>query len=149
MSNEERLFEALNGVVRQADSDILQVVGAPTWQQDWYLRNVIVRHLNKVLDEKIREVSRLHTYEQDNSDLQYVIHYTSLDTVVAILSGYAEGQETYLRMYDSFHLNDPEEGRYLKPFLATSERFDWFAEEQVSHAYVASFIIPKRGNRER
>ena len=150
MSRTEILMDALKRVVSKADSDILQNTPEAAWRKYWYLENVVTRRLDEVLSEKTREIAKLHQYEpvmQENVSndraTKFVIHYTSVDTLLAILRERAKGQESYLRMYDSFHLNDPEEGRYLVPFLKVSDKFSWLTSEPISHAYVASFIIPK------
>ncbi len=45
-------------------------------------------------------------------------------------------------MYDSFHLNDPEEGQYLVRRIEPIDQSGWFREKRNLHAYIASFVVP-------
>ena len=45
-----------------------------------------------------------------------------------------------LRLYDSVHFNDPDEGNYF--FRNLPKKYAWLGEKKESHAYIASFIFP-------
>ena len=45
-----------------------------------------------------------------------------------------------LRLYDSVHLNDPDEGNYL--IGSVLKKFRWLRNPEESHAYIASFVMP-------
>jgi len=63
-------------------------------------------------------------------------HYTSIHTLISMLQSASKGEENFLRMYDSAHSNDPDEGNFL-----TRD----FSKEHASlisdHAYIASFVL--------
>jgi len=40
-------------------------------------------------------------------------HYTSIHTLISMLQSASKGEENFLRMYDSAHSNDPDEGNFL------------------------------------
>ncbi len=47
-----------------------------------------------------------------------------------------------LRLYDSVHFNDPDEGNYFFRNLNLPKKYAWLGDKQESHAYIASFIFP-------
>lgn len=63
-----------------------------------------------------------------------VVHYTSLETIHSLLT---EPSTQYLRLYDSVHLTDPQEGWYV--FSKSRPTSQWL-ESPVSHAYIISFF---------
>lgn len=111
---EEALEEAnkklKNGKVISALSDLIDAAGT----------------LNDELEAK-------HRLECDSEEVK-VVHYTSLETIHALLT---EPATQYLRLYDSVHLTDPQEGRYV--FKESGQKSDWL-ESPVSHAYIISFF---------
>ena len=48
------------------------------------------------------------------------------------------------RLYDSVHLNDPDEGNYFVRNLNLPPKYNWLGKKGVSHAYIASFVLPKK-----
>lgn len=89
---------------------------------------------------------------ESTSDL-LVVHYTSLDTAIAILKAARDG-ESYLRMYSASGFNDPTEGKLftsvakekshtLAPFLPDDRDTD------QNPAFVASFIRVDQSNGEQ
>ena len=78
-------------------------------------------------------------------DLNFV-HYTSVDTLVKILQRSSGDTNGYLRLYDSAHFNDPDEGRYLTRITQWNEdNSDWLSSPVKAHAYITSFIPAERG----
>lgn len=78
-----------------------------------------------------------------------VVHYTSLTAMVSMSEAAANAHgkdpavvhpKPVFRLYDSVHLNDPDEGRYLLRQLA--EHYEWLADLPSRSAYIASFITP-------
>ena len=125
-----------------------------------YVRGVVVPKLQEVLEDVCFAI------EQDpmigNSGAMgtsFVVHYTSVATVVSLLQAWAtwkkrvdlgvnqgafqKGQGLSLRMYDSAHFNDPDEGNYFLRNLNLPEEHKWMKTNDVAHAYIASFIIPE------
>ena len=64
--------------------------------------------------ERAEEIAR----RKNASDVAEIDHYTSTKTVANILEGAAqghrEGKGLTLRLYDSYGMNDPREGRFIK-----------------------------------
>ena len=74
-----------------------------------------------------------------------VIHYTTVRAVVSMLQGKLLADPgASLRLYDSEHSNDPEEGRYFFRALDLPADLQWAAQPTPSHAYVTSFVIPSQ-----
>lgn len=91
-----------------------------------------------------------------------LIHYTTIAALVSILGGAgsiyrkeatggsvpndarpsAQREPSSIRLYDTEHSNDPDEGEYLVRSLRLYEKYDWIEQRQAHHAYVASFIQP-------
>ena len=70
-----------------------------------------------------------------------VTHYTSLAAVTSMLRALTEGQEASLRLYDSVHCNDPDEGNYLVRGLSSDSTHRWLARGSAAgHAYITSFV---------
>ncbi len=74
-----------------------------------------------------------------------VVHYTSVQTTFALLQGDPSGDhDSYLRLYDSEHTNDPEEGTHFFNALNLPPQHHWITTPEPSHAYLASFFIPSK-----
>lgn len=91
-----------------------------------------------------------------------LVHYTSLASLVSILGGTRSlnnhalitasnvdenppsepSSTSSIRLYDTEHFNDPDEGEYLVRSLRLYEEYDWIDERDFGHAYIASFIHP-------
>ena len=124
-----------------------------------YLKAVVVPNLQKALSDVCRVIDTKHRIsESDSPNPNLVVHYTSIATIVSMLqacttrkknkvpSGHSETlqgiQPVSLRLYDSAHFNDPIEGQYFVQNLNLNENHDWICGTDVTHAYIASFIIP-------
>lgn len=119
--------------------------------------------LESELDTLCQQIEAGHeTGAAYNGDRVMVIHYTSIATLVTMLQDAGEcrlrsedtrtvdqiseeadreNQASYLRLYDSVHLNDPDEGDHLRRHL--TPKYDWLSEDDLGHAYISSFITPK------
>ena len=84
-------------------------------------------------------------------NVKEVIHYTSLNMLISMLCDEIEKYNDdkkaggFMRMYDSFHLNDPTEGQYLTKYI----KKELLLDSNKTHAYVASFIIPRRKKKQK
>lgn len=110
-----------------------------------YLRNYIASFLGERLDDALEclrpQIEERHKVEAEETSFFTAIHYTGIDVLVSMLEKTARREEeNSLRMYDSVHLNDPDEGNYFSRNLP--EKYDWLKRKDVSHAYIASFITP-------
>ena len=158
MSNLETLMQSLANVVSSFNLQIAQSERAKDWRVRPLLEEAVIPRLNEVFEAKLAESGNLHDLGASREEPKDLIHYTKLATLIAILENQAkakeadqaeadeanpaEARESYLRMYDTFHLNDPEEGQLLIRHMSQRDRDGWFAWDDESHAYVASFIIP-------
>ena len=90
------------------------------------------------------QVGRDH--EDDKGNVR-VAHYTSLNTAYKLLQ---DPETQYLRLYDSVHLTDPQEGRYIfgdKDVFPPESVYDRWIASAVSPAYSLSFFpVLESGN---
>ena len=90
------------------------------------------------------QVSRNH--EDDKGNVR-VAHYTSLSTTCKLLK---DPERQYLRLYDSVHLTDPQEGSYIfgdKDVFPPEYIYDRWIASAVSPAYSLSFFpVLESGN---
>ena len=89
-------------------------------------------HLRGAAKKLSAELENRHRLGSDNRKVK-VVHYTSLKTIHALLTEQSQG----LRLYDSVHLTDPQEGRYV--FSESRQASKWL-EYPVSHAYIISLL---------
>ena len=98
---------------------------------------VVVVALKRALDEMLQDVTERHKVPAENRPF---IHYTSVSALVSMLKN-SEGEgNDFLRLYDSTHVNDPEEGRYLWRFSESTLKDKWADDNRQKHAYIASFV---------
>ena len=166
MNNAKALMERLESVVDSFNLKIAKTRRAKEWRLRPLLEEAVIPRLNEALVAQLAESGNLHELGASEDEPKDIIHYTKLSTLIVILENQAAAKETdqakadkavqsgadeadqgeakksYLRMYDTFHLNDPEEGQFLIRHMSQRDREDWFAWDDCSHAYVASFIIP-------
>lgn len=117
--------------------------------------------IKKVGDSFCKEILT-HRHEKP---IGQVIHYTSIENLMSILdsadkksAGKNKNQtminkgkkdkKGFLRLYDTVHFNDPDEGNFFVRNLSCEYR--WLREEaeeitreRQEYAYVASFILPR------
>lgn len=110
-----------------------------------YVSESVVPPLKAVLKDVVKEIQENHMF-RDN-ERKFVIHYTSIAVLLDMLQSSSKDEEdSSLRLYDSVHFNDPDEGKYLERNL--KKQFSWLQDQnglegpRRSHAYIASFIIP-------
>ncbi len=120
-----------------------------------YLTHLVVPTLKEVLNDlygRIKERHRVEERCEDDERPMKFTHYTSINTLVSMIQNTQtnKNQEddsrdkkgSSLRLYDSAHFNDPDEGDYLIRTLGIQEKYKWLREGRIPHAYIASFIIP-------
>ena len=76
-----------------------------------YVEGVILKELGNVMEgilSRIEEGHRIVTKAENVT--QWVTHYTSLTAATSMLREMAQGQDAVLRLYDTTHCNDPDEG---------------------------------------
>ena len=94
-----------------------------------------LRSLEEAAPELSKELEARRRLGNDKEKVK-VVHYTSLETMHTLLSDL----EQYLRLYDSVHLTDPQEGWYVFKGWEEQSKFRKFLESPVSHAYIISFF---------
>ena len=117
-----------------------------------YVTDIVVLHLEEVLRNVRTRIEQLHTLEESEvGQPSAVVHYTSIATLVSLLRGAEGGGRSSLRLYDSYHFNDPDEGNFFDRNIRLPRKVTRELVESTysPHAYVASFIVPyvKPGRR--
>ncbi len=128
-----------------------------------YTTDTIIPTLSALLQALCNEIEQYHALNDLAPDRAqapaYVVHYTTVSTVVSMLQAqainrktketegkeqgnFAYSQEASLRLYDSAHFNDPDDGNYLGRQLSKSAKYAWLTPSTRTHAYIASFMIP-------
>ena len=107
----------------------------------------IDRYLGKLLENAMRDSGVRNSIEkrheinsgENNEKTVLAIHYTSIHALVSMIQNVANGnKKDSLRLYDSIHLNDPDEGNYIGRYLP--QKYNWLKRKEASHAYITSFI---------
>ena len=107
-----------------------------------YVEHIILPELGTAvrgIRSRIEDRHRIPTVAENVT--LWVTHYTSLSAVTSMLRELADGQESVLRLYDTSHCNDPDEGNHLVRELSSNDGYRWLARESsVGHAYITSFV---------
>lgn len=136
-----------------------------------YITDIVCPPLRDVLRDLCFRIEERHKVDDSgNEEHIFVIHYTSISALVSILRDASEKLEyekkkkkkedkesesepitsdkrSSWRLYDSVHLNDPEEGTLLIQNLP--KKYNWLREsEEESHAYIASFMFDTLSKRD-
>ena len=81
--------------------------------------------------------------EPESEENNFVIHYTRITALVSMLKDARNRDKKFsFRLYDSVHLNDPDEGEYFTRNFNLPRKYAWLGKKDLGHAYIASFIIP-------
>lgn len=104
----------------------------------------VIPLVNSVVSSEVMPLKDRHLVSGGDDGKALVVHYTSVDTVIKMFRDYIEKERSYLRLYDTFHLNDPDEGKYLISRLDPINHAELKAliDTDAPCAYVSSFIIP-------
>ena len=110
----------------------------------------VTRFIGQKLDDVLENLcAQRHSIEGIKSEeANFIIHYTSISTLFSLLydtlndNNYGNGSNNSLRLYDSIHFNDPDEGSYFTRNMNLPPKYSWLHKQNTSHAYIASFIIP-------
>lgn len=94
--------------------------------------NTLVSMLQQAADNKQNEAKKGQNKVQDKQDEARDEQESSKDDS-------KDEQNASLRLYDSVHFNDPDEGNYFYRNLNLPKKHDWLGEKKESHAYIASF----------
>ena len=110
--------------------------------------NLALAYVTEIVCPPLRDVlNNLRIHKVDESEIgedKLVVHYTSIAALVSMLQDASKGNnKSFLRLYDSVHLNDPDEGNFFDRYSNLPEKYDWLGNKEVSHAYITSFLLPK------
>ena len=106
------------------------------------IESLVCPALDSTLSELCTQIEARHEIAaSENAEQVTVIHYTSIAALISMLQdARSRDQTSHLRLYDSVHLNDPEEGTHLPKDLTS--RYPWLDRDDLPHAYMSSFIMP-------
>ena len=118
-----------------------------------YLERDIVPLLRNALIDVLPDIKRLHEVQVDSPDgTAKGVHYTTIGVLMQLLQSPGSATGGTIRLYDSMHLNDPDEGNYLPRRISSEPQFGWLADQQEfvgrdetegpvnEIAYLASFV---------
>ena len=79
------------------------------------MSEIVYPELSDVLKNLLDKIENRHRLEEYEGGKKIrVIHYTSISTLVSMLQNASvDGRSASLRLYDSAHFNDPDEGKYF------------------------------------
>ena len=111
-----------------------------------FVSRVVIPALDRAVRPLALEIEGRHIVDDDTEGTTLrATHYTSLETVLGMLSQETAGGSASLRLYDSLHCNDPEEGNFLVNSLSSTPEHRWLAEgSSGGHAYIASLIVDEQ-----
>ena len=124
-----------------------------------YVNDIVIRELQNVLRDRCGEIEEHHKIDPEKEKNIDVIHYTSIGTLVSMLQQEAKNkqnkakdeqnatedeqdvakdeqesskdeQNALLRLYDSVHFNDPDEGNYFSRNLNLPKKYDWLKKKK-------------------
>lgn len=107
-----------------------------------FLEGLVSPGIDDVFTANLSEIHNRHRQTISDGKRNNAIHYTGIATVTAMLNHHTNELPSFLRMYDSLNLNDPEEGQLFYRHFSLPEEYKWMCDRNPPHAYIASFIIP-------
>ena len=112
-----------------------------------YVEGMILPELGNVMGGILSRIEERHRIPSVAENVTvWVTHYTSLSAATSMLREMAHGQGAVLRLYDTTHCNDPDEGNHLVRELSSNDGYLWLARESsVGHAYITSFVGGRDG----
>ena len=129
--------------------------------------------LKRVATEVRRLLNQQYTLNHQDAEGSVIdrrvelVHYTTIESLVSILGGIdslndhirtnrdnpndtrtSDRRDTSsIRLYETEHFNDPEEGEYLIRSLGLYEKYEWLERHNAPSAYVASFVHADDGEQ--
>ena len=112
-----------------------------------YVTGMVEPVLSAAMRDIYPKIERLHVLSTNTRGAtRLVTHYTGLPAAKSMLIALSTGQGASLRLYDTAHCNDPDEGNYLVTALSSDRGYGWLSKGNVDgHAYLTSFV----GDEER
>ena len=129
----------------------------PYWESknliEPYFEGHILPKFQSALEEILPKIEQRHTLRPAHGkDTIECVHYTTIGRLVNILN--EKPKDGFpLRLYDSVHLNDPDEGIYLLRHLTQHAGCDWIeldttppsSASKGQVAYIISFVLTRNG----
>ena len=108
-----------------------------------YVTGMVEPVLSGAMRDIYPKIESLHVLSANTRDTtRRVTHYTGLPAARSMLIALSKGQGASLRLYDTAHCNDPDEGNYLVTALSSDRGYGWLSKgNMVGHAYVTSFVV--------
>ena len=108
-----------------------------------YIKDIIIPILKQTVAILCAPIRRRHQVTPSINGQQTIecVHYTSINTIVRLLYGSASPEKSYLRLYDSWHFNDPDEGVYFMRHAEVPDISHLLSDAQIKPAYCACFIL--------
>ena len=137
-------IRSLKEIVRFA-SDVYR--GRQEMRYDDFLVRVIGGTVRKAVSQMLLGIKNRHQISTGNGRF---VHYTTIFGLVSMLENSQGERKDFLRLYDSTHSNDPDEGHYL-PRISDSKPNIELILNSPSHAYITSFLpaIVRGGSNNR
>lgn len=127
--------ERMNNLLAKAEAAV-QWLGRDSTTAIAFVEELVVPELGEVLGEVASQLDKDHRLDHSGkSETTFVVHYTGVRTIINLLKSAGN-----LRLYDSAHFNDPDEGNQLFQTLNADLELAWLMEHAPSHAYIASFV---------
>lgn len=108
-----------------------------------YIIDLITPILNQTAAILCAPILRRHQVTPNVNGQQTVecVHYTSINTVIKLLCGSSNQEKSCLRLYDSWHFNDPDEGVYFMRQAEVPDIKHLLSDAQTKPAYSVCFIL--------
>lgn len=112
-----------------------------------YVNGIVVPQLKEEVRELCHKIDQHHKVQAAGDGMPEFVHYTSIYALFSMFQSAANEKNPSLRLYDTVHFNDPEEGYWLVRHL--SQKYPWVEKGRafMSHAYIASFVAPSTEGR--
>ena len=118
-----------------------------------YIELKILPLLRGALADILPDIKRRHEVHPDRTNHRAAgIHYTTIGVLMQMLQCQQRPTRATLRLHDSMHLNDPDEGNYLPRRISGESQFAWLGDRRQllqqdeiggtvdEIAYIASFV---------
>ena len=97
-----------------------------------YIEQILVPLLQSTLSEVLAELHLRHEEHAVSSGGKVRgVHYTTIGVLMQLLQTQGRQSPGVLRYYDSVHLNDPDEGNYLRRRISLDSQLAWLAHHHT------------------
>ena len=94
-----------------------------------YIEREVLPLLRGALADVLPNIKQRHEVQADSANGKAAgVHYTTIGVLMQLLQSQGRATPGTLRLYDSMHLNDPDEGNYLPRRISAESQFAWLAD---------------------